>query len=194
MRYLPRNRKQALVALGLGLVLLGGVWAVRTAQAARRSFLTNQRDEVEGLIGQFQLVRSPLMPSHWMTRHHGRGPRRPGDACPAGPDLEQRADGVRARGVGSRRLYRTAFDRIAGGGRAQAGYRSHWLDRVMEGLVFYLDRPTRVLMVKDFRTFRRDPTQWVSCSSSAGCCCSGRRTSGSTTATTSPVMDKYASA
>jgi ABC-2 type transport system permease protein len=31
----------------------------------------------------------------------------------------------------------------------------------MEALVFYLDRPTRVLVVKDFRTFRRDPTQWA---------------------------------
>ena len=31
----------------------------------------------------------------------------------------------------------------------------------MEALVFYLDQPTRVLVVKDFRTFRRDPTQWV---------------------------------
>ena len=32
---------------------------------------------------------------------------------------------------------------------------------MLEGLVFYLDRPTRVLIVKDFRTFRRDPPQWV---------------------------------
>ena len=31
----------------------------------------------------------------------------------------------------------------------------------MEWLVFYLDQPTRVLVVKDFRTFRRDPTQWA---------------------------------
>jgi ABC-2 type transport system permease protein len=31
----------------------------------------------------------------------------------------------------------------------------------MESLVFYLDKPTRILVVKDFRTFRRDPTQWV---------------------------------
>jgi ABC-2 type transport system permease protein len=31
----------------------------------------------------------------------------------------------------------------------------------MESLVWYLDKRTRVLVVKDFRTFRRDPTQWV---------------------------------
>ena len=44
----------------------------------------------------------------------------------------------------------------------------------MGGLVFYLDQPTRMLVVKDFRTFRRDPTQWVLLASSAACCCSGR--------------------
>jgi ABC-2 type transport system permease protein len=61
----------------------------------------------------------------------------------------------------ARRLYRTAYDRFAGGGRGKKVYRTSWLDRVMEWLVFYLDKRTRVLIVKDFRTFRRDPTQWV---------------------------------
>jgi ABC-2 type transport system permease protein len=59
------------------------------------------------------------------------------------------------------RVYRTAFDRIAGGGRGKRLYRGSVLDQIMEGLVFYLDKPTRILIVKDFRTFRRDPTQWV---------------------------------
>jgi ABC-2 type transport system permease protein len=61
----------------------------------------------------------------------------------------------------ARRVYRTAYDRFAGGGRGKKVYRTSWLDRVMEGVVFYLDKRTRVLVVKDFRTFRRDPTQWV---------------------------------
>jgi ABC-2 type transport system permease protein len=61
----------------------------------------------------------------------------------------------------AKRVYRTAYDRIAGGGRGKKIYKTSWLDRVMEGLVFYLDRRTRTLVVKDFRTFRRDPTQWA---------------------------------
>jgi ABC-2 type transport system permease protein len=163
VRYLPRNRKQALLALGLVLVVLGGVWAVRTAMAARQSILTGKKDEVEGLIGQFALIRHPLTPSHWMTTGIMAAARgEPADA------LNRLAliwsNGLLAYLVAAwaaRRVYRTAFDRIAGGGRARRVYRSHWLDRVMEALVFYLDRPTRVLIVKDFRTFRRDPTQWV---------------------------------
>ena len=59
------------------------------------------------------------------------------------------------------RLYRTAYDRVAGGGYGKRVYRASLLDKLMEMLVFYLDKPTRILVVKDFRTFRRDPTQWV---------------------------------
>ena len=61
----------------------------------------------------------------------------------------------------AKRIYRTAYDRFAGSGRGKKIYRTSWLDRVMEALVFYLDKRTRVLVVKDFRTFRRDPTQWA---------------------------------
>ena len=32
---------------------------------------------------------------------------------------------------------------------------------LLELFVFYLDQRTRVLVLKDFRTFRRDPSQWV---------------------------------
>ena len=99
-------------------MLLGGVWAVRTAQAARRSFLTNQRDEVEGLIGQFQLVRSPLMPSHWMTTGIMAAAR--GELGDAANRLALIwSNGLMAYLLAawvSRRLYRPRFDRIAGGG------------------------------------------------------------------------------
>src|SRR5204863_5997724 len=55
----------------------------------------------------------------------------------------------------------TAYDRITGQGRGKKIYGASILDRIMESLVFYLPQRTRVLVVKDFRTFRRDPTQWA---------------------------------
>src|SRR5439155_10667592 len=36
-----------------------------------------------------------------------------------------------------------------------------WLDRALTGLVGFLDPQTKLLIVKDFRTFRRDPAQWA---------------------------------
>lgn len=35
------------------------------------------------------------------------------------------------------------------------------LDRLVNRLLFFVDAPTRLLIVKDFRTFRRDPAQWA---------------------------------
>ena len=193
VRFLPRNRKQVLVALGLVLVLLGGVWAVRTAQAARRSVMTSKRTELDGLIGQFQLVRSPLMPSHWMTTGIMAAARgEPGDAANRLALIW--SNGLMAYLLAawvSGRVYRTAFDRIAGGGSRKRVYRSHWLDRVMEGLVFYLDKPTRVLIVKDFRTFRRDPTQWVILLIFGGMLLLGSMNTRQYYRNDLPVMDKY---
>jgi ABC-2 type transport system permease protein len=60
---------------------------------------------------------------------------------------------------GARRLYRRGFNRMATGGDLRQKYGGSWLDRLAEWSVFYLDRRTRLLIVKDFRTFRREPAQ-----------------------------------
>lgn len=184
VRYLPRSRKQALVVFALLLVAAGGFWALRISAAAKQSFATGRPNDVEGLFDQFALTRHPLTPSHWMTESVMAAAR------PIPEEIDNRAAAIRekvadvllplallwsngllayvAAAFAARRLYRPAFDRIAGGGRraARAGEvrvvpRRHPLDRLMEATVFYLSKPTRVLIVKDFRTFRRDPTQWV---------------------------------
>jgi ABC-2 type transport system permease protein len=56
-------------------------------------------------------------------------------------------------------MYRRGFNRMATGGDLRQRYGGSWLDRLAEWAVFYLDRPTRLLVVKDFRTFRREPVQ-----------------------------------
>ncbi len=162
VRYMPRNRRQFLVLLALGLMALGTVWLYRVGQAARHS-LTSGGKELDDLIGQFDLVRSGVAPSHWMTQGLMAAAR--GEFTESLLPLALVwSNGlivyVLAAWV-SRRLYRSGFDRIAGGGTGKRLYGSSVLDRVMNALVFYLDRPTRVLVVKDFRTFRRDPTQWA---------------------------------
>jgi ABC-2 type transport system permease protein len=162
VRYMPANRKQFLVLCGLVAAALVAIWLYRVGIGIRRSLVTSGR-EVQDLIGQFDLLRSSVAPSHWMTRGVMAAAR--GDLAGALVPLAQVwSNGlvlfVMAAWI-ARRLYRTAYDRYAGGGRGKKVYRTSWLDRVMEWLVFYLDKRTRVLIVKDFRTFRRDPTQWV---------------------------------
>ena len=49
---------------------------------------------------------------------------------------------------------------MATGGDLRRRFGGRRLDALMSGLVGFLDPQTRLLMVKDFRTFRRDPAQW----------------------------------
>ena len=60
-----------------------------------------------------------------------------------------------------RTLYRRGFNRVASGGSLRRRYGGHWLDRVLTAPLFFLDEQTRLLIVKDFRSFRRDPAQWA---------------------------------
>jgi ABC-2 type transport system permease protein len=165
MRYLPRNRKQVLAVAGTILLTLLAYWIARTTSASRSALLENNRDALESFIGQFKLARNPIAPSHWMTSglmEAARGESVRGVLLPLALLWSNGLLAFLLAAIAARRLYRTAYDRAAaGGGGRQKRYRGNILDRAMEGLVFYLDRPTRVLVVKDFRTFRRDPAQWA---------------------------------
>jgi ABC-2 type transport system permease protein len=61
----------------------------------------------------------------------------------------------------ARHLYRRGLNRAASGGTLRRRYGGAWLDALVARAVFFLDAQTRLLIVKDFRTFRRDPAQWV---------------------------------
>jgi ABC-2 type transport system permease protein len=162
LRYMPRNRRQFLRIVALVVVALVGVWVWRV-QVAAKATLVHGGKELDELIGQFDLARGGLMPGHWMTRGIMAAAR--GDFAGALLPLALVWSNalvvyVIAAGL-AKRLYRTAFDRLAGGGRGKKVFGTSPLDRAMDALVFYLPKPTRILVVKDFRTFRRDPTQWA---------------------------------
>ncbi|CAN5559675.1 hypothetical protein BH11PLA2_BH11PLA2_04310 [soil metagenome] len=165
MRYLPRNRRTALYVLaGVALVAVG-IWLVGTGQAAKNSLSHHgaNRDALHGFVNRFAIAQSPLSPSHWMTS--GIMAAAKGDLTDALRPLALLwSNGLLAyltAAFTASRVYRNAYDRTTGGGKRGQRYRGNILDRVMEGLVFYLAKPTRILVVKDFRTFRRDPSQWA---------------------------------
>ena len=162
VRYMPRNRKQFFALVALVIVAVVAFWLYRIGMGFKKSIVSSGR-ELDDLIGQFDLLRSGIAPSHWMTRGVMAAAR--GDVPGALVPLAQ----VWSNGLVlfllaawiAKRVYRTAYDRLSAFGRAKKVYGTSPLDRLMEALVFYLDKRTRVLVVKDFRTFRRDPTQWV---------------------------------
>ncbi|MBN9120410.1 MAG: hypothetical protein J0I06_14840 [Planctomycetes bacterium] len=162
VRYMPRNRRQFFLLVGLAVTAGTLFWGYRIAVSFKNSVATNGR-ELEDLIGQFALLRSGAAPSHWMTRGVMAAAR--GDLAGALVPLAQVwSNGLLLFLVAAwvaKRVYRTAYDRLSAFGRAKKVYGTSPLDRLMGSLVWYLDRRTRVLVIKDFRTFRRDPTQWV---------------------------------
>ena len=62
--------------------------------------------------------------------------------------------------VAARDLYRPAYSRVQGGRHSRKHVRTYYLDHVFHRLFAFLSRPMRLLILKDLRTFLRDPAQW----------------------------------
>jgi ABC-2 type transport system permease protein len=157
----PRRPRQLLIAVAV-LTAAGVVaWGAGLARTAWRDALG--RDAVSKLLGQLTFAEMPLVPSHWMSR--GLRAAAVGDAGGALYYLAL----VSSNGLflylvtawAARRLYRRGYNRVATGGLLRRRHGGAWLDRTLTGLVGFLDPQTKLLIVKDFRTFRRDPAQWV---------------------------------
>ncbi len=157
----PQRRKQVLAAVLAVLVVGGGVWVYQTLDEMRRP--RSNRDALQWLDARFAFSRAPLMPSHWMTRGLQAAAR--GDLASAAYPLALLwANGLMlyvAAAATAGRLYRRGYSRLATGGSIRKRYGAAWLDRAADRLLGFLDAQTRLLIIKDFRTFRRDPAQWA---------------------------------
>jgi ABC-2 type transport system permease protein len=62
--------------------------------------------------------------------------------------------------VVARLLYRQAFSNSQGAGSSRQPQSWYWLDRLFARVFFFTNPYIRLLVLKDIRTFRRDPVQW----------------------------------
>jgi ABC-2 type transport system permease protein len=162
VNFIPRRRKQVVVA---GIVVLAaavGMWTYRLSGAAQQADAWD-RDALHYLLGWFAFARAPVMPSHWMTKGLQTAARdRFGETA-------YYLALVWSNGLflyllsawAARRLYRRGYNRVATGGSLRKRYGGGWLDRLLTRCTGFLDPQLRLLVVKDFRTFRRDPAQWA---------------------------------
>jgi ABC-2 type transport system permease protein len=159
--YIPRRRKQVLLAVASVVVVLVGWWCYRTALANRNTM--GSADDAQKILDQLVFAEAPLMPSHWMTR--GVQAAAHGNVAEVGYRLAL----VWSNGLlcylltawAATRLYRRGYNRVATGGELRRRYGGAWLDRLVTVSVPFLHPQLRLLIVKDFRVFRRDPVQWV---------------------------------
>jgi ABC-2 type transport system permease protein len=184
--YASRHRKLVLAAMLTLFLAMVVVWIGSAAQGVRSDVLVGLSDRwarrlidhlqptratppgawmTEGLLAAAQVRGSPL---DWWRAWIGAAPKNPD------LDLEPLRDAcyyvtlVWAYGLATyllaafcaQTLYRRAFDQIAGGGSPRKKMRGSWSDRLMLLLVSWHDEQTRLFVLKDWRTFRRDPSQW----------------------------------
>lgn len=158
--WLPRRPRQLVLgALAIGAVV-AGVWSYQLLETAQESF--DSRPALERLLGHVTFARGTLAPNHWMSRGlqaAGRG--RLEDATYAlvliwGNGLF----GYLLAAWTAAGLYRRGYNRVTTGAVRRKRQGGIWLDRLLEYPLAFLEPQTRLLILKDFRTFRRDPAQW----------------------------------
>jgi ABC-2 type transport system permease protein len=159
---LPRHRRHFLIGVGIFAFVAFIAWMIFWGRESRELGF-GSRTWFESLLGELGILGGSLVPFHWMSRGIKH-------AALGRPDLMAYNLGlVWSFGLFSylvtvwiaRKLYRRGFNRVASGGSLRKRYGGHWLDRILTRLLFFLDAQTQMLIVKDFRAFRRDPAQWA---------------------------------
>lgn len=161
VHFFPRQRKQALGAIAV-LVLAGVIaWVFSAASGTQGDSISG--DWLRKLVGHLQPAQMPFLPSLWMTRGLMAGAT--GEFADAGFHLLLLWSNALFFHLLSAwvagRVYREAYSQVASTSGPRRKYGLHWSDRLAGWLLRWADYRTRIFVVKDFRTFRRDPIQWA---------------------------------
>ena len=157
--FLPRQRKSVLATALLVTAALG---VVLTYRIVRVPVDTLARDGLNVLLGQLAFTRNPLLPSRWMARgllDAARGDWG-GGLFYFLMILTNAGLSYLVAAVLARDLYRQGYSRVQGGRAARRRVGWYGPDALFHRVFGFLPRPIRLLILKDLRTFRRDPTQW----------------------------------
>lgn len=163
VNFVPRYRWQALAILGVALLLGVGGWLAYVYWQSGALAPRGSRLWFENLLNELSVLGGRLVPFHWVAR--GLRAAALGDDA----DMAYYLALVWSNGlfvyllatVLARHLFRRGFNRVASGGTLRRRYGGAWLDNAVSAPLFFLDPQTRLLIIKDFRTFRRDPAQWA---------------------------------
>jgi ABC-2 type transport system permease protein len=158
--WFPRRPRQVVLAsLGVG-AFAAAVWGYQVMISVQDSL--ESRSALERLLAHVTFARGVLAPNYWMARGLLAASRGQLGEAVYGLALLW-GNGLFAYLVAAwmaARLYRRGYNRVATGDVRRRRQGGLWLDRLLEKLLGGLQPQTRLLILKDFRTFRRDPAQW----------------------------------
>jgi ABC-2 type transport system permease protein len=155
----PRRQK---VVLGLGVATLLAVLSTLGVSVARTPGVTLSTDWLGGLLGRLAFSQHPLWPSRWMSAGLLAAARGEwsGGLFYLMVLTAHAALAYLGAAVVARDLYRAGYSRVQGGRTSRRRAGLYALDAAFHRLFFFLPHPIRLLILKDLRTFRRDPAQW----------------------------------
>lgn len=162
VKFVPKHRKQLFILSAVALVVLLGVWFWWWMPSFRSFFRGNG---VNRLLGGVSMLRDVAIfrPAFWVSEGFRA-------AAMGKPELMLYylmlvwSNGLicyLAAAWVAKRWYRSAYNRVATGGSIRRRYGGGQLDDVCERALFFLRPQTRLLIIKDLRSFRRDPAQWA---------------------------------
>jgi ABC-2 type transport system permease protein len=158
-RFFPRRQKSVLATL-VAAALISGIWAIARAWRTPGEALTP--DWLDSLLGRLSFCQHPLLPSRWMSKglvEAAKGNWSDG-LFYLGVIAAYAGVAYLAAAVVARDLYRSAYSRVQGERSSKRRVGGLWFDDLFHRVFAFLPGPIRLLILKDLRTFRRDPTQW----------------------------------
>jgi len=160
VRWIPRRRKEALATLAVIITLGALIWigmGLRNLRYAR----SGDEEVLNEVLGHVRFASAAWLPTHWQSQGLRQAAR--GQVEPALRYLALTlSTGFMAfclAALLARYWYRIGVDRLSQQERKQNISRFRWLD-ALPGWVPGLSVQERALLLKDFRTFRRDVRQW----------------------------------
>ncbi len=156
---LPRREKTVLVFAGMVVLLVGIVILIRLWQPPG-AVMT--QEWINQMLGRLSFSQNPLLASRWTSAGLLAASRDDwfGSLFYLGALLSHAALIYLVAAVLARDLYRRGYSRVQGNRSTRRHFGLQRLDRLLHRLFGVLPYPVRLLILKDLRTFRRDPAQW----------------------------------
>ena len=155
----PRRQKTVLTLAVAGVLALLAILGIRLWRTPGD---TLSGDWLGSMLNRLAFCQNPLWPSRWMSA--GLLASAKGEWSQAGYHLmvlsAHAALLYLAAAVVARDLYRRGYSRVQGGRTSRRRRGLFFLDAIFHRLFFFLPHPIRLLILKDLRTFLRDPAQW----------------------------------
>ena len=155
----PRRQKTVFALLGGGLLLALIVFGLRVWRVPGELLTV---DWLDAMLGRIEFSRHPLWPSRWISVGLValvRGEWTTG-LFYLSVVLAHAGLAYLIAAVVARDLYRIGYGRVQGGRSSRKRIGWYGLDSAFHRVFFFLPNPIRLLILKDLRTFRRDPAQW----------------------------------